>query len=288
MVTATRVNTPPSQVSSVELAARRLRRFFRSPKGYLLVALIVLAAVAAPHEGVQSALVTLAAAVLGAAGMELILVRLWQDAWRFPSSALLTGLIAGLVLSAQGPAWTAFVAGMLATDAKHLLRLGRTHIFNPAAVGLLAVYVLFGSGQSWWGALSDLPLPLILLLAVAGYIVAERANKVPAALSFAGVYVVLFTLAGFLGDPTQVSDIFRAPFPQMALFFALFMVSDPPTSPVTFVDQAWFGALVAAVAYLVYLHTHGLYYLLVAVLAGNLAWALLREGRRYLRRPAAA
>lgn len=277
----------PSTSSAPELLLRRLRRFFRSPKGYLLPALLLLAATAAPQEGIKNAALTLGAAVAGAVAMELLLVRLWQGAWRFPSSALLSGLIVALVLSAQEPAPIAFAAGMIATDAKHLLRLGRTHVFNPAAVGLLLVYVLFGSGQSWWGALADLPAPLILLLAVAGFLVADRANKLPAALSFAAVYVTLFTVASFTGNPALVADIFRSPFANAALFFALFMVSDPPTSPVTFTDQLWFGALVAAASYLLYMQTHALYYLLIGLLLGNAAWAVVRELRRSTRQTAA-
>jgi Na+-translocating ferredoxin:NAD+ oxidoreductase RnfD subunit len=263
---------------------RRLRRFLRSPKGYLLVALCGLIAVAAPYEGMRAVAVTLCAAVAGAVGMDLILMRLSDRPRFFPSSALLTGLIVGMVLSAQESPAIAFCAGVLAIDAKYLLRLGRTHVFNPAAVGLLGVYALFGSGQSWWGALADLPGPLLLLLCVAGYLVAGRANKLPAALTFAGLYGALFTFASFAGTPTLVADIFRPPFLNAAAFFALFMVTDPPTSPVTFAEQGWFGALVAAVAYIVYMTTHGLYYLLVAILVANVAWAATREGARWLTR----
>jgi len=263
---------------------RRLRRFLRSPKGYLLVALCGLSAVAAPHEGVRAVTVTLCAAVAGAVGMDLILMRLNDGPRFFPSSALLTGLIVGMVLSAQENPAIAFCASVLAIDAKHLLRLGRTHIFNPAAVGLLGVYALFGSGQSWWGALADLPGPLLFLLLAAGYLVAGRANKLPAVLSFAGVYGALFTVASFAGQPALVADIFRPPFLNAAAFFALFMVTDPPTSPVTFAEQGWFGALTAAVAYIVYMATHGLYYLLVAILVANVVWAATREGSRWLTR----
>jgi Na+-translocating ferredoxin:NAD+ oxidoreductase RnfD subunit len=285
MVSAFRINAP-SAAPAPELWLRRLRRFFRSPKGFLLVALLLLAVIAAPQEGIRNAALTLAAAVAGAAAMELALVRLGQGVWRFPSSALLSGLIVALVLSAQEPPPIAFAAGLIATDAKHLLRLGRSHVFNPAAVGLLLVYVLFGSGQSWWGALADLPAPLIAVLAVSGYIVADRANKLPAALSFAAVYVALFTVASYAGNPALVADIFRSPFSNAVLFFALFMVSDPPTSPVTFTDQVWFGALVAAASYLLYMQTHALYYLLIGVLIGNAAWAVVRELRRSARTPA--
>ena len=259
---------------------RKLRRFLRSPKGYLLVALTLLGLVAAPSVHVHDALVTVAAAVAGATLMEVVLVRFGQDEWRFPISAVLTGLIVGLIMSPQEPWLISAAAGVIATDAKHLLRFGRSHIFNPAAVGLLAVFVLFATGQSWWGALTDLPGPAVLLLIVAGYLVADRANKLPAAIAFLATYVALFTMAAFVVDANYVRDVFRTPFVQMALFFGLFMVTDPPTSPVPFYDQVLFGIMVAAAGYMTYMATRGLYFLLVGILIGNAVYAAWREIQR--------
>lgn len=265
-------------------ALRRLRRFFRSPKGYLLLALAALCALAAPSVGASNALRTLIAAVVGAAGLELLIVRSGEGAWRFPSSALLSGLIVGMVLGAQEPWFVAMSAGLVATNAKHVLRLGRAHVFNPAALGLLVVFALFGTGQSWWGALPELPLPAVAVLIVAGYLVADRANKLPAALAFLGAYTVMFTAASFGVAPGYVGDIFRTPFLHMALFFAFFMVTDPPTSPVTFGEQIWFGVAVATVSYLTYMATRGLYFLLVGVLVGNALYAVWRTVRRQIQR----
>jgi Na+-translocating ferredoxin:NAD+ oxidoreductase RnfD subunit len=283
MATNRGVNRAESIVTLVQARVKRLRRFGRSPKGYLLVALGALAAVAAPSVGVHAALATLAWSVLGAAGMELLLNRLGEGGWRLPSSALLTGLIVGMVLGTTEPWYAALIAGVLAIDAKHLLRLGRSHVFNPAALGLVAVSFLFGSGQSWWGALPGLPSVALVLLLVAGYLVADRANKLPAALGFLGVFVTLCTggtlLAG-AGAVASLGELFRAPLLNAALFFAAFMVTDPPTSPVAFEEQAVFGGLVAAASFVIYLATRGIYYLPLGLLAGNAGWACYREARR--------
>jgi Na+-translocating ferredoxin:NAD+ oxidoreductase RnfD subunit len=262
---------------ALDLALRRSRRFLHSPKGYLLLALTALASVAAPHAGLIDTFQIVAGAVAGAAGMEMVLVRLIENEWRIRCSALLTGLIIGLILSPQESWLVALAAGIIATDAKFLLRRGRLHVFNPAAVGLLVVYLIFSTGQSWWGALSDLPVPAIVLLVAAGYLVAGRANKLPAALAFLGTSACLFTLASVQLDPAYVGDIFRPPFVNMALFFGFFMVTDPPTSPVPFGEQLLFGVIVGTISYLTYMLGHGLYYLLVGVLAGNVVYAAWRE-----------
>lgn len=268
----------------------KLRRFLRSPKGYLLIALAALVAVAAPFAGFAGAVTVLTWAVIGAVGMELVLVRLDTGSWRWPSSALLTGLIVGGILGPHEPWYVAFVASVLAIDAKHVLRAGRSHIFNPAAVGLLAAYVLFGSGQSWWAGLPDLPAAAIVLLLVAGYLVAARANKLPAALVFLAVYAGLFTATTFVTPPSALGEIFRPPFVNAALFFAFFMVTDPPTSPVSFREQLWFGAIVAVACFDTYIVTRAVYYLPLGILIGNGLYAVWRVAteRRPARRVATA
>jgi Na+-translocating ferredoxin:NAD+ oxidoreductase RnfD subunit len=282
MATARRVNAAEALFARASARLARLRRFARSPKGYLLTALAALTAIAAPSVGLHAALATLAWSALGAVGMDLALGRAGDGGWRFPSSALHTGMIVGLVLGTTEPWYAALTAGALAIDAKHLLRLGRTHIFNPAALGLVAVTALFGSGQSWWGALPGLPLLLPLLL-VAGYLVASRANKLPAALGFLGIFAALCTGGALLagtGTVNSLSELFRPPLLNAALFFAAFMVTDPPTSPVAFAEQAVFGGLVAVAAFAIYLATRGVYFLPLALLAGNVAWAVYRELKR--------
>ncbi len=253
---------------------KKARRFLRSPKGYLLVALVALAIPGAVDAG-GGALSVLLWAVLGAAGMELVLVRLRGNGWRIPSSALLTGLITGMVLGPAEPWYAALGAGVLATDAKHLLRAGRTHIFNPAAAGLVAVYLLFGTGHSWWGALAELPAWVNLLALLPYVLVAERANKLPAAMTFLCGYFGLFAVAAFF-QPELVAEHFRQPFLAAALYFAFFMVTDPPTSPVPFHEQAWFGALTAFACFAIFEMTGAVYFLPAGLLVANAVYAARR------------
>lgn len=257
---------------------KKARRFVRSPKGYLLVALVALAIPGVVQAG-SGALSMLVWAAAGAAGMEVVLVRLRGSGWRIPSSALLTGLITGMVLGAAEPWYAALGAGVLATDAKHLLRSGRAHIFNPAAAGLVAVYFLFGTGHSWWGALAELPAWVNLVALVPYVLVAERANKLPAALSFLLAYFGLLTAAAFV-QPETVAELYRQPFLAATLYFAFFMVTDPPTSPVPFRDQLWFGLLTAAATFALFEITGAVYFLPAGLLVANAAYAAWRIARQ--------
>ena len=94
-------------------------------------------------------------------------------------------------------------------------------------------------------------------------------------LAFAATYFGLFTVVA-LPDPTAVAEMFRAPFVQAALFLALFMLTDPPTSPSRYWDQIAIGAVAAAVACAAQLLGAGQAYLLLGVLAGNLVLAARR------------
>jgi Na+-translocating ferredoxin:NAD+ oxidoreductase RnfD subunit len=67
---------------------------------------------------------------------------------------------------------------------------------------------------------------------------------------------------------------------QAALFFAFFILTDPPTSPVKYVDQLVCGAIVAAASFATFELVGAACYLLAGVLVGNVWEAWRRAGRR--------
>ena len=115
-----------------------------------------------------------------------------------------------------------------------------------------------------------------LLVLAGGAVIVDRINKFPLVLTFAAVYFGLFTLLG-LNDPASVAEMFRAPFVQAVVFLAMFMLTDPPTSPGRYVDQIWVGVLAAVSACVGQLAGAGQAYLLVGVLVGNAALAMRRR-----------
>ena len=56
---------------------------------------------------------------------------------------------------------------------------------------------------------------------------------------------------------------------QAVLFFAFFILTDPPTSPVKYPDQIVCGVIVAAASYAVFELVGAAYYLLAGVLVGQ-------------------
>ena len=257
-----------------------VRHFFRTPKGLLTIVLILLAAIAAPHEGIRTIAPGLLSAVAVAAALDLLILRSRHARWEFPSGAVLTALIIVMVLSAQTPWYVVTLTSAFAILTKYLVRTRAGNVFNPAALAIVATFPVFHAGQSWWGALPEVAPAVQAALVVSGVFIADRVNKMPLVLAFLAIYYSLFTLTSFVSDPAWVSEVFRTPDLQAVLFFALFILTDPPTSPVRYRDQLVFAVIVAVVSYAVFEWIGAVYYLLAGVLVANVWEAWRRVQRR--------
>ena len=277
-----RADQPPSGAGATRPAPRprprqnRFQRYVRSPKGTLTLVFLPLLYLAGLSTGWSLVIPHVLAALAGACLLDLVINAVARRSIAWPSSALLSGLIVAFVLGPIEPHSITFVVAALATISKHVLKTRQGHIFNPAALALVLSVPIFGTGQSWWGALANAPAFWLILLIAAGAFMLERLNKFPLALSFLGVYFGLFAFAGLVG-PTHVAEMFRLPFVNAVFFLACFMLTDPPTSPGKLNDQLWFGGLVAIVAAVSQVEGVGQTYLLVGLLAGNLALASRRR-----------
>ena len=259
---------------------RKLKNFFKTPKGLLTVILLILVAMAAPHEGLRVVLPGLLSAIIAAGLVDALILRAKKSVWEFPSGAVLTALIIAMVLRAQEPWYVTTITSVAAILSKYIVRSRSANVFNPAALAVVASFYVFHTGQSWWGALAELPLPAQAVLVAAGIFITARVNKLPMVLAFLGVYFLLFTVTAFVGDPRWVAEIFRPPDIEAVLFFSFIILTDPPTSPAKYPDQIVCGIIVAVVSYAFFERAGVVYYLLAGVLAGNVWEAWRRANRR--------
>ena len=255
------------------------RRFFRTPKGLVTLILPVLLIPAAAGAGVRLVAPLVASAVLTAMLVDAPILRMREGEWQFPDGAFLTGLFIAMILSPHERWYVAAITSAIAIASKYVFRVRNANVFNPAAFALVVTFYLFRTGQSWWGALPELPTPWILLLFAAGVYITRRVNKAPAVIAYLGVYYALFTAASFIVDPARVVGLYRAPDVHAALFFAFFMVTDPPTSPPKQKQQWIFGAITAVVAFAIFELLGWVYFLLAGLLVAN-AWEAWRRSRR--------
>ena len=262
---------------------RKAKKFFNTPKGMLTIILVLLAAVAAPGQGLRTLLPGLVTAMLAAGAVDALLLRWRKGAWEFPDGALLTALIVAMVLRAQEPWHVVTLTAVFAVLSKYAVRSRFANVFNPAALAIVASFYVFHTGQSWWGALTEVSIYLQIVLIAAGIFITDRVNKMPLVLSFFGSYFLLFTVTSFVRDPRWVAEIFRSPDLEAALFFAFIILTDPPTSPAKYPDQLVCGVIVAVVSFTLFEWAGVVYYLLAGVLVGNVWEAWRRLHRRSTR-----
>jgi len=262
---------------------RSLQRFFATPKGLLIIILTILVAIAAPSEGVSRLAPGLGSAIAAAALLDAVILRLRENAWTFPSGAILSAMFVAMVLSPHEPWYVATSTSLVAVASKYAVRGRSANVFNPAAIAIVATSRIFDTGQSWWGALPDVHPAAVAVLFATGLFITDRVNKMPLVLVFLGAYFGLFTVTAFAADPAHVAEIFRSPDAQAALFFAFFILTDPPTSPVKYRDQVVCALIVAAVSYLIFELVGAVSYLLIAVLAGNV-WEAWRRAQAHVRK----
>ena len=159
---------------------------------------------AAPGEHLRTVLPGLTIACVVAGLLDLVILRVRKKVWEFPSGAVLTALIVAMVLRAQEPWYVTTITSVIAVVSKYVLRSKTANVFNPAALAIVMSYYLFHTGQSWWGALTELPAVAQTVLVAGGLFITDRVNKMPLILTFLGTYFLLFTVTSFLADPRRV------------------------------------------------------------------------------------
>lgn len=152
-----------------------------------------------------------------------------KQEWSSLKSAAITGLGLALLLRSN-EIWVLMLAAFVAIASKFVFRLHNKHLFNPANIGIM-VAILF-TGKAWvspgqWG--SDVLYPISIV--IAGIIVCLQVKRAQTGLVF---LLVLFGLEFtkrylYLGWPM---DLVLHRFSSGSLLvYALFMITDPMTTP---------------------------------------------------------
>ena len=196
------------------------------------------------------ALMLLVLCVGGSAAFDILFAKIKKQDIRIPYSGIITGLILTLIIDPSASWWQVLVIVFAANGIKSFLRISDSHIFNPAASGLLVGFFLFGLSPSWWGPTPysfDKLHPVNIGLAVSVF-----------ALAYVSCYrfkryfnVIAYLLTSIVLQIILLSSTFPNAIWAMinpgSLFFALVMLPEPMTIPVNKIRQVLFGVLVAGV-----------------------------------------
>lgn len=194
---------------------------------------------------------------------------------KFPSSAVITGIIIGSIAPFNAPFQAIFLASAVAVVSKYLLRIKGRHVFNPATLGLLVALSLFRLGDVWWAAsgfnFAGFAVPVTFLLVIVCY----RAGKLKVAIPFLLATALLYAATEFVKVPfTAIGLLTFAS--TMPYYFAFIMVSEPKTSPNMPKEQIAFG-VAAAILVFALGYSHVKYPFFIALLTGNLAYSAYRN-----------
>ena len=157
-------------------------------------------------------------------------------------------------------------------------------MFNPAALGLVAVFHLFDAGEDWWGALTAIVPGAGAADRDRGW--SNRGAQGQQAAARAGVSRQLLH-RGLRRDvrdrSIDLADLFIWPDLLAIAFAAGFIVTDPPTSPPRQAAQLWCGIVMGGASGLFFVMVGGADYLLDGVLVGNVVeamrrWVAVRRG----------
>lgn len=257
-------------------------RFVRTPKGLLLGILPIMIAITAPGAagGTGRAWLAVGVAAATAAAVDMISTAIRGRGLLLPDGALLTGLIVGMILDPSLPLWQIAAVSAGAILTKHLIRVRRGHIFNPAAAALVAAGLIGVKTQSWWGASSAPWYVIVPVLIVTGLFITDRVNRLPMVGAFLITYYGAAIIGVFAGLADRLSESYQSPFVNAALFAALVMLNDPPTSPAKRTDQVRYGMVCAIAGIVFVVLARQLYFLPLGLLVGNLWVVLVRSQRR--------
>lgn len=220
------------------------------------------------------------AAVITASVLDITLKQLWlKRKFTLPLSAIITGLIIGLVTPMGTNTLAVVIPSVLAIFSKYFFRLKGSHIFNPAVFGVVTSILLFSSiashapagaaghmaSEANIGGFAVNPI-LVPLLLYASYTARKLWLSIPNLITSALLYV----LSGLATLNSMVSVL--------PYFFSFIIASEPKTTPNSTSHQRIFGISIAILPFLPFLIGKSYNHIgaLVSLLIGNLVYGIYR------------
>ncbi|MGZ3583979.1 MAG: FAD-binding oxidoreductase [Ktedonobacterales bacterium] len=239
---------------------------------YTLIGLLGIATVLSAFGLLPFALLSLLASVAFLVAMCWAANTLLARIFRVPTnieSAAITALILACVIDparSQGDfqmlGWTAIAA----MSSKYVLALRGKHLFNPAAIALVVMWLISGVSVSWWiGTTSMLPA-----VALGGLLLVRKVRQGGMFGSFLVAALVGACLLGLAQGTPLATELRQVVVLSPLVFFGSIMLTEPLTAPPTRGWKRVYGAL-TGILFLPQIHIGALYSTPeLALVVGNL------------------
>jgi Na+-translocating ferredoxin:NAD+ oxidoreductase RnfD subunit len=235
---------------------------------YMIFSLVVLILFNLYHDIftlriIEAVLISLIAAIL----LDGLFIWKKEGKVRFPSSALISGLIiAALIEPELENRLVYFVPPVIAILSKHLIRVANRNVFNPAAIGLLATVIFSQAGITWWATTPIylvVPLGLFIVYKMKGWLLV---------ISFLLAAVPLYFIYGVVHHIDIVESIGL-----INLFFVLFMLTEHKSAPMANRIKVIYGGIIGILSFVYYQYVPQVDNSILALLTGNLSVPVMNK-----------
>jgi ferredoxin-NADP reductase/Na+-translocating ferredoxin:NAD+ oxidoreductase RnfD subunit len=217
---------------------------------YYLIALLVLAAIFSflgllPYNALDialDALLALAASWVANIGF----AKIFHATTNY-ESVFITALIIACLIPVAFPQNALFLvaACIAAMGSKYLLTIEKQHVFNPAAVGVLAISLLSPEHVAIWWIGNPIIMPFVV---IGGLLLVRRIRKEKMVYSFFAIYAAVIIVAALVRSAsmqTFMSALDVVLFKSPGWFLGFVMLTEPLTAPARKRPQYVYAVLVA-------------------------------------------
>ncbi|MEK3732397.1 RnfABCDGE type electron transport complex subunit D [Paenibacillus sp. FSL M8-0334] len=218
-------------------------RMLNDPRMFILLFLMSFTLAGQFYLGFFQGWRDIIASVVTAVLLEFMIVGLKHRTWKFPLSALITGLGIGLLLSSH-LTWPYVLTSVLAITIKHAVRIGNRHVFNPNNVAMVLMLFFLpqyavSTPKQWTNGME-----VMVIILLFGFLAAYKAKRIDTVLSFATGFALFAALRHWgLGEPFFFS--FGPMLGAAFQLFTFFMITDPRTTPESRSSRITFGLFIA-------------------------------------------
>lgn len=205
-------------------------KLFKSIKAQLIIFLSCFAVFLAIKDKDAAFLAAVLIAVVSAVVFESAVRWIKERALTLSGSSIISGLIIGYVLSSDNHRWVIIITSLFAILSKHLIRLNKKHIFNPAAFGIFFVTIFLGATTQWKGTYAW------YIVAFFGIYFILKTRKIELLISYFLISFILFGIQAFL-QRTPLVNIFG----YLSYFYIFIMMIEPKTTPINLFGKIVFG-----------------------------------------------
>lgn len=248
----------------VTLRGKKMKKF--SIKLQLFIFLSLFLVFLAIREGNLVLFIKGIVALMSSVATDSLLYWIKNKKLKITESSLVTGLIIGFVLSSDMEWWTFALAGVLSILSAYIIRLKGRHVFNPAALGIFLVLVLFNGSTQWLGAYTwHIIIPF-------GLYFVFRIKKLAIALGYYFAYLLLYGIQSYTGGASLFDLLLYANY-----FFIFIMLIEPKTTPFDRRGKILFGIAVGTISFVLYSLRFPHSAELPSLLMANLIFGLLSQ-----------